>query len=151
MDGPETQDTTLAFAVIENTKFIEMPDLGRSAEASDPGQHVFRLIGLFQPEVSKLRAPNYDASISEGFRDFTLSVIEVSGGPDIICHGRKGNGLEESEMPSWMPSWSQKPGDDLTTFDPVFHATEKSNPVQEHSENENLLKCQGIVVDRIDG
>lgn len=127
-----------------------MLDFSRAAEASDPRDHVYGLAGMFQPDLSKLIAPNYEASISEVFRDFTLSVIEASDEFDIICHGRKGT-LEGSEMPSWVPDWSQEPEDYITSFDPVFQAAGITKPVREYSENKNLLKCQGFEVDLIDG
>ena len=102
-------------------------DLGRAATASDPSGHVYGLIGTFQPDLSKLVAPNYDASVSGVFRDFALSVIDVSGQLDIIYHGRKGNELEKSDMPSWVPDWSQEPKEYIAILDPVFQAAGTSN------------------------
>ncbi|KAH8787410.1 hypothetical protein BGZ57DRAFT_448975 [Hyaloscypha finlandica] len=125
-----------------------MLDLGR---ASGPSGHVYGLMGMFQPDLSKLVAPNYDASVSDVFQDFALSVIDVSGQLDIIYHGRKGNELEKSDMPSRVPDWSQEPKDYITILDPVFQAAGTSKPVREGSEKKNLLKWRGFVVNSIDG
>jgi hypothetical protein len=107
-----------------------IPDLGRAAKASDPSDHVYGLMGMFQPDLSKLVAPNYDASVSDVFRDFALSVIDVGGQLNIIYHGRKGNELEKSDMPSWVPDWSQEPKDYITILDPVFQAVGTLKPFE---------------------
>ena len=67
------------------TQPAKILDLSRAVSASDPRDHVYGLAGLFQPKISKTIAPNYKAAISDVFRNFTLSVIDVTGDLDIIC------------------------------------------------------------------
>jgi hypothetical protein len=122
------------------TRLASILDLGRAAKASDPRDHVYGLMGIFQPDLSKLVAPNYDASISDVFRDFALSVIDVSGQLDMIYHGRKGNELGKLDIPSWVPDWSQEPKDYITILNPVVQAAGTSKPIRDGSENKNLLK-----------
>jgi len=126
-------------------------DLSRNSEASDPRDHVYGLAGLFQPDLSKIIAPDYTASIKEVFRDFALSVIDVTGSLDIICQTRRGHDLENSEMPSWVPDFSKKSKDYITALNPLYHAAGTSKPVLEYSRDKNLLRCQGFAVDLVDG
>jgi len=126
-------------------------DLSRTASSSKPRDHIYGLAGLFQPNLSKIIAPTYTASVSDVFRDFTLSVIDVTGSLDIICQTRRGHDLEKSEMPSWVPDFSKEPGDYVTALYPLFHAAGTSKPLLEYSKDKNLLKCQGFVVDFVDG
>lgn len=104
-------------------------DLGRAVTASDPSDHVYGLMGMFQPDLSELVAPNFDALVSDIFRDFALFVVDVGGQLDIIYHDRKGNELEKSDMPLWVPDPSQEPKDYITILDPVSQAAGTSKPV----------------------
>jgi hypothetical protein len=54
-------------------------------------------------------APDYEATSSDVFRDFTLSVIEATGELDIIYQARRRNTLEEVDMPFWVTNWLQQP------------------------------------------
>jgi len=92
-------------------------------------------------------APDYEATSSDVFRDFTLSVIEATGELDIIYQARRRNTLEEVDMPFWVTNWLQQPAArSPQTTSPYknqrkFRAAGNSKPIMEHSEDRNLLKC----------
>lgn len=133
-------------------KLMRLLDLSRYTKASDVRDHIYGLAGLIQPDISKLIAPDYEATSSDMFRDFTLSVIEATGELDIIYQARRGNTLEDMDMPSWVTDWSQQPADYLTIQEPKnFQAAGNSKPIMEHSEDRNLLKCRGFLADFVDG
>jgi hypothetical protein len=127
-----------------HTKLAAMLDLGRAATASDPSDHVYGLMGMFQPDLSKLVAPNYDASVSGVFRDFALSVIDISGQLDIIYHGRKGNEFEKSDMPSWVPDWSQEPKEYITNTRPSFSSSRNVKTSLRRFRNQETSKVAGL-------
>jgi hypothetical protein len=104
-----------------------------------------------QPDVSKPISPNYEAPSSDVFRDFTLAVIESASEFGIICHGRRKVALEKYDKPLFVSNWSQDSEKYVTIRDSIFQAEENPNPVQEYSENINMLKCRGFLVDLING
>jgi hypothetical protein len=81
-------------------------------EATDPRDHVYGLIGLWQhsqdsAELPQLLQPNYEKSSGEVLRDATRYAIQEAQDPrmlDIVNHRQRPAG---HNSPSWVPRWDQ--------------------------------------------
>uniref|UniRef100_A0A0B7K0G7 Heterokaryon incompatibility domain-containing protein n=2 Tax=Bionectria ochroleuca TaxID=29856 RepID=A0A0B7K0G7_BIOOC len=123
-------------------------------DCTDPRDHVFSLLGLGAggPTIR----PDYEASVSEVFRRFSISmVIEgnslklLSLAPDrALFQSPEVQRLED--LPTWVPDLRLMRADVMASFTvrpQGFFAGGNGKPVLSVSGDERLLHCQGLLLD----
>lgn len=123
-------------------------------DCTDPRDHVFSLLGLGAGGPTIL--PDYEASVSEVFRRFSISMmIEgnslklLSLAPDrAVFQTPEVQRLED--LPTWVPDLRLMRADVMASFTvrpQGFFAGGRGKPVLSVSDNERLLHCQGLLLD----
>ncbi|CAG9994502.1 unnamed protein product [Clonostachys byssicola] len=123
-------------------------------DCTDPRDHVFSLLGL--GAIGATIRPDYEASVSEVFRRFAVSMmIEgnslklLSLAPDKALFEVPGVQRLE-DLPTWVPDLRLMRADVMASFTvrpQGFFAGGHGNPVLSVSDDERLLHCQGLFVD----
>ncbi|CAH0044919.1 unnamed protein product [Clonostachys solani] len=137
-------DATLVDGVM-STKFFD---------CTDPRDHVFSLLGL--GGVGPTLRPDYEASVSDVFRRFSISMmIEgkslklLSLAPDrSLFHTPEVQRLED--LPTWVPDLRLMRADVMASFTvrpQAFFAGGQGKPVLSVSDDERFLHCQGLLLD----
>ncbi|CAI6039785.1 unnamed protein product [Clonostachys chloroleuca] len=123
-------------------------------DCTDPRDHVFSLLGLGAGGPTIL--PDYEASVSEVFRRFSISMmIEgnslklLSLAPDrAVFQTPEVQRLED--LPTWVPDLRLMRADVMASFTvrpQGFFAGGRGKPVLSVSDDERLLHCQGLLLD----
>jgi hypothetical protein len=147
--------------------------LGES-EATDQRDRIYSLLSLAGPEDLRLIGiPDYGSSILEVYSKLVRDFVENYKSLDIICfaHDFVTPAGNTSEFPSWLPNWSAKVQQKVVplmvsqgsgrigNFRPLaykvstaaYKASGDSEPVIEFPVGTEILACQGIPLDVIDG
>jgi hypothetical protein len=100
--------------------FDFLPFMFRRAEATDPRDHLFALIGLASvPDVAL--NPNYNETVEEAVLRFGRRSVEVGRAVQLLQYA--GAGPHCARFPSWIPDW-------------VLHNRAKPIPINWHSSGE---------------
>ncbi|CAO2653350.1 Nn.00g027610.m01.CDS01 [Neocucurbitaria sp. VM-36] len=125
--------------------------LARQAEASEPRDKVFGILGLLDKSISSKIVPDYDDSVQQVFTDLTVTIIRVTRSLEQIAY------RAEQLAPGW-PSWVP----DLRSPFPRHNVKSLRNrqasentsvrfKIKESERGNLLLCCKGYKVDIIDG
>jgi hypothetical protein len=142
----------------------------RWAEASEPRDKIYALLGLTTDRPHVVPVPNYKQSLQEVFKDLTKSLL--LGDPFLDMLGSRC--LEVSPIenkPTWVPDWDQL-YKVMTPVD-VYYATVRGYSEEDPSPGvdfaikyalpfhkdldpmaefrENIIKVRGVIEDTVDG
>jgi hypothetical protein len=123
-------------------------------DCTDPRDHVFSLLGLGAggPTIR----PDYEASVSEVFRRFSISMM-IEGNSLKLLSLAPDRALFQSpevqrleDLPTWVPDLRLMRADVMASFTvrpQGFFAGGNGKPVLSVSGDERLLHCQGLLLD----
>ncbi|EON66687.1 hypothetical protein W97_05933 [Coniosporium apollinis CBS 100218] len=141
---PEGQIEASHSAAYEQIQVME------NADASDPRDKVYGLLGLLPTQLSSNIKPDYTLPVEKVYADFAISVIQTTKTLDIIHQGNKS--LRHSNLPLWIPDWRLPQVDYGIDFTAAPYNTSGSTTAHiELSNNSRLLTCNGFQVDTING
>ncbi|KAI1459366.1 heterokaryon incompatibility protein-domain-containing protein [Annulohypoxylon moriforme] len=130
----------------------------RQSLASDPRDRLFAKFDMIGESANSLCAPNYTMPSFDIFRSFFEAYVQQTHDLYIICHA----GLDfKSEMswPTWLPNWSSErfayplrcSWTGAVNDWPRYNASSDFRPSVEILPGNTILRCQGLVVDEVDG
>lgn len=80
-------------------------DLAQKAQCSDPRDKVFGLAGLIFEHLGATVLPDYNATMRHVFTNFATSLFEIRDLETVLAWC---SGVENSNLPSWVPDWTQR-------------------------------------------
>jgi Heterokaryon incompatibility protein (HET) len=116
-----------------------VPGLG----CSDPRDKVYGFHGCFPPEIRERIVIDYTKSELDVFRDFTKTIIDISGNLKIL-HSIEAYNPWTSGRPSWVPRYSAWNKFDCLLYDPRSHISFESGPSYQLDEENSILQLKGI-------
>ena len=118
------------------------------AEATDPRDKIFALLGLCHDGPNYVPVPNYKQPLEEIIADMSKGMMSFDRSLDLMCF--KGTSLaEESKLPSWTPNWVNLWSGSLhsmTVHEAAYtdwHTTFSFNPIL-YGSTTQTLKVEGI-------
>ncbi|KAI0551286.1 heterokaryon incompatibility protein-domain-containing protein [Xylaria curta] len=122
---------------------------------TDPRDHIYSLLslGCIGPSI----LPDYNASASEVFRRFAIAILVQGLDLKLLSLAAdSSDGHQESKrlegLPSWVPDLRITRGDRLVSYTvrpQAFSAGGRGKPVLSVSHDQNILQCQGQVIDSV--
>jgi hypothetical protein len=126
--------------------------LARQAEARDPRDKVFGILGLLDKSISSKIVPDYRKSVQDIFTDMTMAIIRATRRLEQIIYRAE---LLESEWPSWVPDlrvpFPRQNVKSLRRRRASGHSYAQFEFVAEVGTSTLLLCCKGYKIDSIDG
>jgi hypothetical protein len=126
--------------------------LARQAEARDPRDKVFGILGLLDKSISSRIVPDYRKSVQDIFTDMTMAIIRATRRLEQIIYRAE---LLEPEWPSWVPdlraTFPRQNVKSLRTRRASGNSYAQFEFVREVGTNTLLLCCKGYKIDFIDG
>ncbi|KAI0442937.1 heterokaryon incompatibility protein-domain-containing protein [Xylaria telfairii] len=123
---------------------------------TDPRDHVYSLLSL--GGIGPMVLPDYNASATEVFRRFAIAML-VQGQNlkllSIAADDINPSTLESEKLeglPSWTPDLRLKRGDKMVSYTvrpQAFSAGGHNKPILSVSDDQNILRCQGQVIDTV--
>ncbi|KAI0515179.1 heterokaryon incompatibility protein-domain-containing protein [Xylaria bambusicola] len=125
-------------------------------DCTDPRDHVYSLLSL--GAIGPTILPDYHVSVCEVFRRFAVAMLVqgeslklLSLAPDRI--GFVNPDIERLEgLPSWAPDFRLINSDVMVSYTvrpQAFFAGGRSKPIVSVSDDQEILKCQGWLVDTV--
>jgi hypothetical protein len=117
----------------------------QAAQATDPRDKIYALLGLTYDGDDLVPYPNYRQSIGEVLGDFTRTMMKSKRSLDYLFFTSSGQALIE-DMPTWALDWVglwSDPGD-LYLFDQKIIPGSKFKPTD--SSGGNLLRTRGDIL-----
>lgn len=129
--------------------------LASRAEARDPKDKVFGILGLLDKSISSKIIPDYENSVQQVFADLTIAIIETTRSLEHIIHQAE---PLASEWPSWVPDL-RLPFPPSPRHYMMSLCKRRASKIRyaefslerEHETDSLLLCCRGYTVDLIDG
>jgi hypothetical protein len=108
-------------------------------------------LGLFRPAISSKISPNYDSdnTTNKVYTDFACTMIDITKSLDDVFAWS--NSIRELPGPSWAPDWTSPFHRNHVRFLKRRCASGQSEPQYRFSDDRQLLICNGLKVDTIDG
>ena len=78
----------------------------RQLGATDPRDHLYGILGLFDKYSAMLPSPDYTRTASEIFTDLVLMFLRLSKSVDVLSNVATMD--SSSSRPSWVPDWSMR-------------------------------------------
>ena len=92
-------------STIVDGDLIHLVKAARSFSSTNGKDHVYALLGLTTPEESEAFNVNYNGATNKVYIDFAKTIITRNRSLDILAEA---SSLENPDLPSWVPDWSQK-------------------------------------------
>lgn len=126
----------------------QLMELARHADATDPRDKVYSLLGLMDPLLATAIDVNCQLPVEQVFEDFTREVIKYSNSFEIL---RQGNGITRPLWPSWVPDFTRAEHKNaMESVLNAFNASGSQAPLFSFPE-QHILRCEGVFVDVVDG
>jgi len=144
----------------EKKKLITLLHECRVANATDPRDYCFGLLGLSVEAEDEALRPDYSRSVAEVYRQYAtyfvghgdgINMLHNAGGADADCQGEN--------LPSWVPDWARRdfvepklcPSPHTSYVKPLaYHAGTFFKPcVSIDDYNPDILKIKGVLLDEI--
>jgi hypothetical protein len=126
----------------------------RQAQATDPRDKVFALLGLLNDPSSEMQ-PDYGLTVKETYRQAAHSILRKDQNLDLLSIPRPLGGSRVQGLPSWIPDWSVE---DLTLPLTFYLWREEENAAQiarrydkcvTEGSRESALGVHGYIIDQI--
>jgi hypothetical protein len=127
-------------------------DLVRQADATDPRDKVYSILGLIDPAISADVDPDYSLPVQQVYTDFMIAIINQTKSLDQILYG----GIPSEKMRLW-PSWVPDSRLPFVRRHNQYLETRKASGllparVKFCKKGERcVLICHGFRVDKVDG
>ncbi|CZR65100.1 uncharacterized protein PAC_15000 [Phialocephala subalpina] len=111
---PKAYDTTRHLLEFRERFFKRIPiglfeamALTLKAQATDPRDKIFALLGLCHDGSTFVPVPNYKQSLESIIADMSKTMLTLNKTLDLIClKGTLSACSEQNELPTWAPNWS---------------------------------------------
>jgi len=117
-----------------------------------PQDKIYAMLSLSTDPEYTLPKPDYKQSFEQVYRQTTLNLIKHSRNLDVLSH--VWDPEENSLHPSWVPSWDKTHRPtlllDSTGTRTTFQSAGKSRVKMIDSEDPQILKLNGLLIDNID-
>ncbi|KAI0467724.1 heterokaryon incompatibility protein-domain-containing protein [Xylaria cf. heliscus] len=123
---------------------------------TDPRDHVYSLLSL--GGIGPTILPDYNASANEVFRRFAIAMLVQGQNLKLLSLAADYSdlvGLEAERLeglPSWAPDLRLKRADRMVSYTirpQAFYAGGHAKPILSVSDDQNILRCQGQVIDAV--
>ncbi|KAI0460291.1 heterokaryon incompatibility protein-domain-containing protein [Xylaria acuta] len=125
-------------------------------DCTDPRDNVYSLLslGVIEPTV----LPDYTASASEVFRRFAIAMLVQGQNLKLLSLAADYSDFVHPEakrlegLPSWVPDLRFKRADKMVSYTvrpQAFSAGGRDKPILSVSDDQNILRCQGQVIDAV--
>ncbi|EHK40476.1 hypothetical protein TRIATDRAFT_288129 [Trichoderma atroviride IMI 206040] len=132
-------------------KALDMLNATRNAQATDPRDKIYGILGFFGPPATDpeniFPDPDYKKPAAELYADVSRAIIVNTKKLEVLssCYGFFKSTVPN--LPSWAASWNDTP---MQYFDgKIFNAAGSSNVVYEDSDDKLLMRIKGRVVDSV--
>lgn len=106
VDANKGSDPELWENVLAELIFEKLLRETRSAQATDPRDKVYALLGLAQGEKSIMPQPDYSISVRDTYLKVAKYWFHVKSGNDLTFLNYVQGRNEANNLPSWVPDWS---------------------------------------------
>ncbi|PQE15144.1 heterokaryon incompatibility protein [Rutstroemia sp. NJR-2017a BVV2] len=143
---------------------LDVVVLARDFESTNPYDKIFAVWNLARDTVGMDFKMDYTRSLSQTYTEFAVAEAKHNVSLDIICAAEPTRN-EELDMPSWVPDWSTPstassmvrrenlPNIFMSAVKniggPIYQAMGKGVKMSRFSFSDRVLKCPGLVVDKI--
>ncbi|PQE31850.1 hypothetical protein CJF32_00005154 [Rutstroemia sp. NJR-2017a WRK4] len=143
---------------------LDVVVLARDFESTNPYDKIFAVWNLARDTVGMDFTMDYTRSLSQTYTEFAVAEAKHNRSLDIICAAEPTRN-EELDMPSWVPDWSTPstassmirrehiPNIFMSAVKniggPIHQAMGKGVKMSRFSFSDRVLKCPGLVVDKI--
>jgi hypothetical protein len=132
-------------------KALDMLNATRNAQATDPRDKIYGILGFFGPSATDpeniFPDPDYTKPAAELYADVSRAIIVNTKKLDVMnsCYGFFKSSVPD--LPSWAASWNDTP---VQYFDgKIFNAAGSSKVVYEDSNDRLHMRIKGRVVDSV--
>ncbi|KAJ9633849.1 hypothetical protein H2204_006634 [Knufia peltigerae] len=117
--------------------------LGRNADASDPRDKVYSIMGLVDDDFSKLMAPDYSAAntVEAVYKKAAKYLLSTEHGMSLLGQA----GYSREGLPSWAPDWSSF---QFSPFPRAYAASGKS-PGKVEFQTQDVISVHGAIIDQV--
>lgn len=140
------------------SSFVNQLCLSAKAEATDPRDYVFSLLGHYSASIQgdiPIIRPDYDNSIHDIYHEIAIRILRT--GPALIVlnavmHRREPifhQGSDMNKLPSWVPQWNSRGSVDLLGMPGRFSASSDKKPEISFDQRFQQLTLHGVIVDSI--
>jgi hypothetical protein len=123
----------------------EVLDRCRRLRSTDKRDHIFAMFDMFGEFKFKLPLPDYSKSTPEVFADMMGRFVSLLYGLEILPYAT--NVESDSNFPSWVTDFSQRPKFHIPTVDDLYHASGDSTVHYNISDDLKVLQLLGKCVD----
>ena len=129
---------------------MEVLEISRGLEATDPRDHIVAVLGLVSGEDKVIASikPRYDQPVAGFYRDVTGALITKGQSLDILSSVDDSLNRKIQGLRSWVPDYSKEPH--VASF-PSTHQASRDSPVRaEWSQGSDVLRLYACVTDEVD-
>ena len=142
----------LRHAVVESENCMDLRSILtriRMAEATDPKDRVYGILGLIDPCVTALITVDYTLSLEDIYTQFVIAVIQSTGKLDVILsHGNVN--VSQRMLPSWVPDWTEGLAISWEMSPKTPYRADRNAMATVRFETKVMI-ARGFIIDRLDG
>jgi Heterokaryon incompatibility protein (HET) len=134
-------------------QLLSVLDSTRRALASDDRDKIYGILSFVKDAIKLVPQPDYTCSTQQVYKSLVLSYINHYNRLDILVQASTNKKL--IGLPSWTPDWSEEKRisrlNRRHSHSGFFHAAGDTTASIIPSPDDDILICEGILIDSLDG